>query len=107
MSKKKRLRVYYGAGYGGVAESTPWHLWIDGTSIYLLNFALAGLKVSLHGDDPRHPNGRQFHIRPDRMGDEAPVQPSHDVPSSRRRVAGHASSQVNRLTSGRLLSASE
>lgn len=79
MSKRKRWRVYYVVGEPGRPASTPWHIWIDATSVYLLNFALLGLKVSLHGTDPRHPLGGRFHVRPDRMGNEAPVRPADDV----------------------------
>lgn len=79
MSRKKRFRVYYSVGEGQAPASTPWHLWIDATSVYLLNFAMIGLKVSLHGTDPRHPLGGRFHVRLDRLGNEAPLRPTSDV----------------------------
>jgi hypothetical protein len=64
MAAKQRLRIYYRVGEE-TPQSTTWQLWAHGTSFYLTNLALGGLKISLHGWDSRHPSGAHFRVEPD------------------------------------------
>ena len=67
-AKRNRLRVYYEVGKNE-ARSTRWQIWAHGTSFYLTNSAVGGLKMSLHGFDAQRPDSGQFHVRPfDRSG---------------------------------------
>lgn len=64
MSRKKRFRCYVFVGDGEHQLSTAWHFWAHRTSFYLTNEDLGGLKVSLHGRDPRHPGKEHYRIEP-------------------------------------------
>lgn len=64
MSRKKRFRCYVFVGTDGHQMSTAWHFWAHRTSFYLTNEDLGGLKVSLHGRDPRHPGNEHYRIEP-------------------------------------------
>lgn len=51
-------------GHGGPALGYVWRLWSGGTSFYMKS-SYAGmrfLKLSVHGDDPRHPSGGGFKL---------------------------------------------
>lgn len=61
------MRVYYEVGKDDV-RSTRWQLWAHGTSFYLTNHTIGGLKVSLHGIDLLRPGSGQFHVRPSERG---------------------------------------
>ncbi|GAB4087062.1 hypothetical protein GCM10028784_36920 [Myceligenerans cantabricum] len=65
MGGKKRFRLYVNVGTDQGPLSSTWHLWAHRTSFYLTNADLGGLKVSLHGVDPRHPSGGHFRVEPD------------------------------------------
>ncbi|MGV8967966.1 MAG: hypothetical protein ACOH2F_17035 [Cellulomonas sp.] len=69
MSRKKRFRCYAFVGVEGRQMSTAWHFWAHRTSFYLTNEDLGGLKVSLHGRDPRHPGQEHYRIAPTNDGD--------------------------------------
>lgn len=58
---KRRFSVYYRVGEQEPL-STTWQFWAHMTSFYLTNNALGGLKISLHGWDPRFPGGGHFRV---------------------------------------------
>jgi len=64
MSRKKRFRFYAFVGTEDRQMSTAWYFFADRTSFYLTNADLGGLKVSLHGRDPRHPGQDHYRIYP-------------------------------------------
>ncbi|MDM8084038.1 hypothetical protein QUV83_04580 [Cellulomonas cellasea] len=68
MSSKKRFRCYVFVGADEQQMSTAWHFWAHRTSFYLTNEDLGGLKVSLHGRDPRHPGKEHYRIEPVNSG---------------------------------------
>ncbi|CAM3356680.1 hypothetical protein OCAE111667_05255 [Occultella aeris] len=49
--------------------STAWYFWAHRTSFYLTNEDVGGLKVSLHGRDPRHLGREHYRIEPTSFGD--------------------------------------
>lgn len=60
--------IYVTVGRSGQpAVGFTWRIWSARTSFYLLSRApsLSHLKLSLHGDDPRHPAGGRFHMQMD------------------------------------------
>jgi hypothetical protein len=61
---KKRVRVYHEVGQEST-KSTTWQFWMHRTSVYLVNSALGGMKVSLQGMDVRHPGAGHFRVEPD------------------------------------------
>lgn len=83
----KRFRVYSVVGTDS-RESSGWQIWAHDSSFYIVNEAVAGLKVSLHGVDASRAGSGRFHVRieePARQGSIRVITPrfapgDHSVP---------------------------
>lgn len=90
------------AAEGQPPASFAWRIWSNGTSFYLKSTApgMKRLKLSLHGDDPRHPSGGGFKLGFDSSANSVPgetaevIQGAWPIWFPGRRMVGGPDSNV-------------